>query len=78
MDRLRQSPPALGDVPIAVLSGQRTGRLEAKARASIVQAHRDTVAQYPAAKFVPAERSGHMIPVSEPDLVASEALSFFH
>jgi hypothetical protein len=67
----------LSDLPIAVLSGQRSGRLEAKARASIVRAHRETAAQYASARFVPAERSGHMIPVSEPDLVASEAVSFF-
>jgi pimeloyl-ACP methyl ester carboxylesterase len=76
LDSLRQSPPALGDVPIAVLSGQRSSRLEARARASIVQAHRDTAARYASARFVPAELSGHMIPVSEPGLVASEALSF--
>lgn len=72
---VKEAPPVLGDLPISVISGQKSGRIDAKVRASIVQAHRHTAHQYAGARFVPAERSGHMIPITEPALVAAEALS---
>lgn len=74
---LKEAPPTLGDLPISVISGQKRTRLDAKTRASIMQAHRQTAGQYSGARFVPAEHSDHMIPTTEPALVASEALSFF-
>lgn len=49
----------------------------AKTRASIVQAHRETADHYAGVRFVPAQHSDHMIPITDPELVSSEALSFF-
>lgn len=61
---------------MSVISGQQQTRLDRRIRARIVQAHRDTAAQHPGARFIPAERSGHLIPITEPGLIASEALSY--
>jgi pimeloyl-ACP methyl ester carboxylesterase len=75
---VRDVPPALGDLPIRVLSGQESfGRADARMRASLSDAHRESVARHSGARFVPAESSGHMIPVTEPELIASEALALF-
>ncbi|HLS13490.1 MAG TPA: hypothetical protein VK095_03170 [Beutenbergiaceae bacterium] len=75
LQSLRSAPIELGELPVHVLSGQRSGTLDAKARASLVQAHRRTASQHPQGRFVPAEDSGHMIPITEPALIAAEALS---
>ena len=75
---LRESPRVLGDVPIRVISGQQAGILDAKIRASIIQAHKATVSQNPGARFIPADGSGHMVPVTEPGLVASEVLALLN
>jgi pimeloyl-ACP methyl ester carboxylesterase len=74
---LRDTSTGLGDLPIRVISGQRAGILDRKVRASIIQAHKETVAQNPGASFVPADRSAHMVPITEPGLVASEAITLF-
>lgn len=74
--RLRDDPPELGEVGMSVISGQRHTRLDRRIRSRLIQAHRDTASEYPGAHFVAAERSGHMIPVTEPELIAAEALSF--
>jgi pimeloyl-ACP methyl ester carboxylesterase len=77
LEGLRDAPAVLGGLPIRVISGQRSGVLDRKVRASIIQAHKETVAQNAGASFVPADRSAHMVPISEPGLVASEALTIF-
>lgn len=75
MQRLRDHPLALGDTPISVISGQQHTWFNRMIRARLVQAHRETVERYPGARFVAAEHSGHMIQITEPGLIASEALS---
>ena len=77
LEELRDAPAALGELPIRVISGQRAGVLDRKVRASIIQAHKETVAQNAGASFIPADRSAHMVPISEPGLVASEVLTIF-
>jgi pimeloyl-ACP methyl ester carboxylesterase len=77
LEGLRDVPATLGELPIRVISGQRAGVLDRKVRASIIQAHEETVAQNAGASFVPADRSAHMVPITEPGLVASEALTLF-
>lgn len=72
---LAQHPPTLGATPLTVVSGQRHGRLDRQLRARLVAAHRQTVAEHPGARFVPAQRSGHLVPLTEPELVAREALA---
>ncbi|KAB1660307.1 alpha/beta hydrolase [Pseudoclavibacter chungangensis] len=71
---LAEHPLALADMPMRVLSGQRPGRFDRALRAGLVRAHHETVAAHPGARFVPAERSAHLIPVTEPELIAREAL----
>ena len=77
LEGLRDTSTGLGDLPIRVISAQRAGVLDRKVRASIIQAHKETVAQNAGASFVPADRSAHMVPISEPGLVASEVLTIF-
>lgn len=75
---LHEAPAVLGDLPVRVISGQRSGTFDTKARTSIIRAHKETVAQNPGAHFVPAEHSGHMVPVTEPGLVATEVLAILN
>ena len=75
LEGLRDTSTGLGDLPIRVISGQRAGVLDRKVRASIIRAHKETVAQNAGASFVPADRSAHMVPISEPGLVASETIT---
>ena len=75
--RLQGNPLMLKELGISVISGQRFTRLDWGIRARLVAAHRESTAQHPGAHFVAAEHSGHMIPITEPLLIASEALSFF-
>jgi len=74
---LRGTAPALGNLPMRVISGQLADPFGAKIRKSLTEAHRQTVTQNPGATYVPAHRSAHMIPLSEPDLIAAEALALF-
>lgn len=75
---LRQEPAVLGDLPIGVISGQRSGKFDAKVRASIIRAHEETVAQKPGAQLIPANHSSHMVPITEPGLIASATLAIFN
>lgn len=76
LQRLHDDPLDLGDLPISVISGQQHTRLDRRLRARIVQAHRETATSHPGAHFVAAEHSGHLVPITEPALVAEEALSY--
>ena len=73
---LRANPPALGDTPVCVLSGALAGALRGKSRAALVQAHRTTALAHPRWSFVSATRSEHMIPVTEPELIATNIINF--
>lgn len=76
--RLRKHPPDLGGMPVRVISGTGTSGLERFSRASLVAAHRATVASLPNARHVEAGTSGHMIPVTEPELVATQVLDLLN
>lgn len=73
---LRTKPPILGDTPVCVLSGALTGALSGKSRAALVQAHRTTALAHSRGSFVSATRSEHMIPVTEPELIATNIINF--
>lgn len=76
LQSLLAAPPVLGGVPIAVLSGlQASGRFERRIRTALVRAHAVTAGQHPRAHQVTTQRSGHQIPVTEPDLVAAQTLA---
>ncbi len=72
---LRDDPPALPDVPVTVISGTARSRLEPKGqRDDLVVAHRRRAEGLPQGRWVEAARSSHMVPFTEPDLVATEVL----
>lgn len=75
---LRANPPSLGDTPVCVISGGLAGALSGKSRAALVKAHRTTAAAHPRGRFVSATRSEHMIPVTEPELIAANIISFLN
>lgn len=74
--RFADAPPQIGDVPLTVISGQWSGsKFGRRMRAPVLQAHRDTAQAHPGGRLVRAERSGHLVQVTEPELVATEALA---
>jgi pimeloyl-ACP methyl ester carboxylesterase len=72
--RLAQEPPVLPDVPVTVVGGAKEGRLERGQRGALLEAYRARVAALPQGRLVLAERSSHLVPFTEPDLVATEIL----
>lgn len=60
-------------IPTRVLSGMDTKTPGGKLRGQLNDAHRKT-AERMGGTFVPAEKSGHMIPFTEPELVAAQIL----
>lgn len=70
--RLRARPPQLGRVPVVIVSGQVAGRGERWIRRPLVEAHRRSAASVADGRLVPATRSGHMVPFTEPELVAEQ------
>lgn len=67
---LRQTPLQLPDVPIRIISGTKSDKGESQAlRNKINAAHRKT-AEKVGGVFVPAAKSGHRIPCTEPELIA--------
>ncbi len=72
--RLRTDPPAIGDLPLTIVSGQVPGRGEGRDRPDVVAAHRASAAAAPRGRFVPAERSSHHALLDDPQLVADEIL----
>ncbi|PPF81539.1 alpha/beta hydrolase [Pseudoclavibacter sp. RFBJ3] len=70
---LRSRPPRLGDLPMRVISGMQETPAD-RTRGPLITAHLETVAAHPGAVHVRAERSGHVITASEPELVAQQVL----
>jgi pimeloyl-ACP methyl ester carboxylesterase len=70
--RLHDEPPAEPDVPLTIISGTQASRMEGPHRPALVAAHQARVAAATDGRHVLAERSGHMVPFTEPDLVAAE------
>ena len=70
--RLRDHPVALPDVPVTVISGEIETRMERGRRGGLIEAHRRTAASVPRGRHVLATRSGHLVPFTEPELVAAE------
>lgn len=66
---------ALPDVPVSVISGVLTTRGDRKIRSEITTFHKDLAASLPQGRHVSAERSGHMVPHDQPDLIAQEVRS---
>ncbi|WP_310889954.1 alpha/beta fold hydrolase [Clavibacter capsici] len=60
----------LPGVPVRVISGTASGALTRRQRADLVRAHRASAAAAPDGAWIPAPRSAHMVPVTDPDVVA--------
>lgn len=82
---LRLDPPDLRGVPLTVVSGMRPEGLGRRLRDELTAAHRERAALGGGAgdgaglgggavRFVAAERSGHVVPVDQPELVVEEIL----
>lgn len=71
--RLHPSTPAT--VPLTLLTGRRAGLLDRSVRDGLSAAHAASARAHPAGRIVPAHRSGHLIPSTEPELVAEQALA---
>jgi pimeloyl-ACP methyl ester carboxylesterase len=69
---LRANPPGLPDVPVTVISGMVTTRVERNRRPELIAAHRARAAAHPHGRHVEATRSSHYVPFTEPELVAAE------
>lgn len=72
--RLRAAPPELGGLPVTIVSGRAAGPLERRTRAALSRAHRASAERLPGGRYVEARGSGHLVPVSEPKLIAREVL----
>ncbi|REJ07719.1 alpha/beta hydrolase [Microbacterium bovistercoris] len=77
VDQLQNASPDLSEVPVTVLSGGRSTFADRRMRARLVAAHGAT-ARALDARFVIAKYSGHLIPITEPELVAAEAVALLH
>lgn len=68
---LRLDPPAPLGTAVSVLSGRRPEGLGRRMRDELTDAHRSRAARE-GGRFVPAERSGHVIADAEPELIVQE------
>ncbi|BBG02228.1 MULTISPECIES: alpha/beta fold hydrolase [Pseudonocardia] len=71
---LQADPPDTGTVPVTVISGAETSGLGRRSRAALNAAHAGRAGLGPERRHVLALRSGHLVPLTEPDLVAGEIL----
>ncbi len=72
--RLRTHPPAPPRVPVTIITGTRSGRLERNRRTALLAAHRARADSLAQGRHVAAEASSHYVPFTEPELVAAEIL----
>ncbi|MFI6540421.1 alpha/beta fold hydrolase [Nonomuraea sp. NPDC050547] len=69
----RIGPPHLGDLPVTVVSGGRAGNgMPASTRAAANAAHAHRASRSPAGRHVIAPRSGHYVPLTDPEVVVTE------
>lgn len=69
----RATPPALGDIPVTVISGARSGDGMSMAIRAVANAsHARRAAQSAHGRHVLAMNSSHYVPLTDPDLIAEE------
>lgn len=66
------SAPDLGDVPVTVISGAKSGGLGKAVRARVNEAHAGRAAASPTGRHVVAANSGHQVPLTDPDVIVEE------
>ena len=69
---LRADPPVLPDVPVTIISGMVTSRVERGRRPQLIAAPRARAKAHPRGRHVEATRSSHYVPFTKPELVAGE------
>ncbi|KAL1413776.1 hypothetical protein Q8F55_001558 [Vanrija albida] len=75
---LLDNPPAIGDTPLVVISAADTAaNTPGSMRELLIAAHKRTAAAAKNGTFVVAEKSGHIVPASEPGLIAGHAVGLF-
>ncbi|MFX0580953.1 alpha/beta fold hydrolase [Nocardia nepalensis] len=71
---LREQPHELGALEVSVITGTKLPRLDKTTRTALTAAHRRTAAAFPNGRLVQAQRSGHLIMFTEPELIVEEIL----
>ena len=69
---LRDSPPALPDIPVTIITGTKPVKAGAADRTALLDAHRRRAASLPQGRHVEAPGSAHLVMSSEPELVVAE------
>jgi len=74
LKKWRKRPPDLGGIPVTVISGGllRVDGMPERLRVQINLAHSYRAARSPRGRHVVAQRSGHMIPLTEPEVIVRE------
>ena len=71
--RWRDSPPALGDIAVTVISGAKNGDgMPASVRAAANASHEARAQASPRGRHVLAPNSGHYVPLTDPELIVEE------
>ncbi|TWS24812.1 alpha/beta hydrolase [Tsukamurella sputi] len=66
------SAPDLGDIPVTVISGAKSGGLGKAVRARVNEAHAGRAATSPCGRHVVAAKSGHQVPLTDPEVIVDE------
>lgn len=70
--RLRDEPLVVPNVPVSIISGTKRARTGNAKREAIIAAHARRAASLPKGRHVCAERSGHLVMFTEPEIVIDE------
>ncbi|MWJ43032.1 alpha/beta hydrolase, partial [Clavibacter michiganensis subsp. michiganensis] len=65
------STSPLPGIPVRVISGTASSPLTRGQRRDLVRAHRSSAAAFEQGAWIPAPRSEHMVPITDPDVVAA-------
>ncbi|MCS3779825.1 alpha/beta fold hydrolase [Tsukamurella ocularis] len=69
----RGGAPDLGDIPVTVISGANAGDgMNASMRAAANDSHATRAQASPRGRHVLAENSGHLVPMTDPELIVEE------
>ncbi|SDS63421.1 alpha/beta fold hydrolase [Microlunatus soli] len=69
---LQTDPADLADIPMTVISGGTNAGIGADARRKMITAHRARAARSVQGRHLVAEKSGHLVMMTEPELIVAE------
>lgn len=75
LSKLRNTPPELSKLDVAILSGSLITKAERHIRPAIMKAHQQSAASMHKGRWIEASNSGHMINYTEPQLIVQEIAS---